>query len=65
MMNVRQYIKEVFAESKMFEVSPPDERWKKWVKSNKQRFIDRYGEKEGLKVLYGKAWNLYNKNRKG
>lgn len=33
-----------------------------WIKKNKKRFIARYGEKKGLSILYGKAWNLFGQN---
>ena len=47
----------------LVEVSPPNERLKTWVKKNKKRFQDRYGVELGTSILYGKAWNLYNKWR--
>lgn len=40
------------------EDAPPGEE--NWIKSNKQTFIDQYGEKQGLEVLYATAWKRYN-----
>lgn len=42
------------------EASPPDKSIETWIKKNKKRFQDRYGNEEGLEVLYGRAWNMYN-----
>lgn len=42
------------------EESPPGQE--EWIKANKKRFIDRYGEKEGLAILYATAWKRYNKS---
>jgi len=43
------------------EKAPPDPRVETWIKKNKQRFIDQYGEKKGKEILYGHAWNLHKK----
>lgn len=32
-----------------------------WIKANKAGFIDQYGEKKGLQVLYATAWKLHDK----
>jgi len=46
--------------SKMIdEVAPPDKKIESWIKKNKKRFKDRYGDGYE-KYLYGKAWNNYN-----
>lgn len=29
-----------------------------WIKSNKKRFIKRYGKEKGTRILYAKAWKL-------
>lgn len=42
------------------ETAPPDPKIEAWIKKNKQRFKDKYGDK-GEEILYGKAWNMYNK----
>jgi hypothetical protein len=39
---------------KVNEVSAPGKE--DWIKSNKARFIERYGKEKGLRVLYAKAW---------
>lgn len=41
------------------EVAPPDREIESWIKKNKQKFQDRYGDGYE-KYLYGKAWNKYN-----
>lgn len=45
--------------SNVTESAPPGAKAEHWIKSNKQRFIKQYGEKEGLSRLYGKAWNMF------
>lgn len=45
------------------EVSPPGKRAEAWIKSNKQNFIDQYGEKEGTKILYAKAWKMFGEQK--
>lgn len=32
-----------------------------WVIANKQKFIDQYGKKKGLSVLYATAWKIHDK----
>lgn len=47
-------------EKVMNEVAPPG--MEGWIKSRKKAFVDQYGEKKGLSVLYAKAWKeFYNK----
>jgi len=41
-----------------YEEAPPGEE--EWIKANKKRFIDQYGEEEGLKILYATAWKRHN-----
>ena len=41
------------------EVAPPDREIESWIKKNKQKFQDRYGDGYE-KYLYGKAWKKYN-----
>lgn len=41
------------------EKSPPGKKAEKWIKSNKKRFIDQYGKKKGMSVLYAKAWDMF------
>lgn len=45
------------------EVAPPGKEAESWIKKNKKRFKDRYGDGYE-KYLYGKAWNNYNGKRK-
>lgn len=33
-----------------------------WIKANKQKFIDQYGKKKGLEVLYSTAWKRSKTN---
>jgi len=42
--------------NKVDEVAAPGQE--DWIKSNKKRFIDRYGKEKGTKILYAKAWKL-------
>jgi hypothetical protein len=44
------------------EVSPPGKEAEKWIKANKKRFIDQYGEKKGEQVLYAKAWKQFGES---
>lgn len=46
------------------EESPPDPEIETWIKKNKDRFLDRYGDEYG-NYLYGKAWNMYYKKHGG
>ena len=41
------------------EIAPPDREIESWIKKNKQKFQDRYGDGYE-KYLYGKAWKKYN-----
>lgn len=41
------------------EKAPPGKKAEAWIKANKSRFKDKYGDKAGEKILYGKAWNLF------
>jgi hypothetical protein len=41
------------------EVSAPGQE--DWIKKNKQRFIDQYGKKKGMEVLYATAWKRSKK----
>lgn len=41
------------------EVAPPSKESEKWIKKNKQKFKDRYGDGYE-KYLYGHAWKLFN-----
>ncbi len=50
----------VIKESTLVEESPPDPEIEKWIIANKERFIDQYGKEEGIKILYAKAWKMYN-----
>lgn len=44
-------------EKVMNEVAPPG--MESWIKSRKKGFIDQYGEKKGLSILYAKAWKEF------
>lgn len=46
----------------LFEKAPPDPKIESWIKKNKKRFIDEYGEKKGIEILYSKAWKMYHKS---
>lgn len=52
-------IKEII---QLTEKAPPDPQLEKWIKDNKEKFIDQYGEEEGLKILYATAWKMHKKN---
>lgn len=43
----------------LLERAPPGEE--SWVKSNKAKFIDQYGDSKGIQMLYATAWRRYNK----
>ena len=47
------------------EVSPPSKEAEAWIKANKQRFIDEYGKKKGMEVLYAKAWKMHGQSESG
>ena len=36
-----------------------------WVVSNKKKFIDQYGKKKGLQVLYATAWKIHDDKKSG
>ena len=36
-----------------------------WVQSNKNKFIDQYGKKKGIQVLYATAWKLHDDKKSG
>lgn len=44
------------------EKAPPG--MEKWVLSNKERFVKKYGKKKGIGVLYATAWKMFYKNKK-
>lgn len=48
------------SESKLNEKSAPGQE--NWIKANKKHFIDQYGKKKGLEVLYATAWKRSKKN---
>ena len=45
------------------EKAPPDEDMERFIKKQKQDFIDRYGKERGLEILYATAWKMYNKKQ--
>lgn len=45
------------------EKAPPGKKAEEWIKANKSRFKDKYGDKAGEKILYGKAWNLFGEEK--
>jgi hypothetical protein len=51
-----------FMENVMNEVAPPG--MEDWVMDRKEAFIDQYGKKKGLSVLYAKAWQQFYNNKK-
>ncbi len=48
------------SESELEEVAAPGQE--AWIKKNKQHFIDQYGKKKGLEVLYATAWKRSKKD---
>ena len=54
-----QVVEEVLSED-----APPSKKIETWIKANKQRFIDKYGER-GEEVLYSTAWNMHKKDKEG
>ena len=46
-------------DKKLDEVSAPGQE--EWIKKNKKRFIDQYGKKKGMEVLYATAWKRSKK----
>lgn len=55
-------ISESKSNTQLNEKSPPGKKAEKWIKSNKKRFIDQYGKKKGLSVLYAKAWDMFGES---
>lgn len=45
----------------IYETAPPGKKAEEWIKSNKSRFHDQYGEERGNQILYATAWKLYGK----
>jgi len=45
---------DALSEEELEEVAAPGQE--EWIKDNKQRFIDQYGKKKGMSVLYATAW---------
>ncbi len=43
------------------EKAPPDPSMERFIRKNKQEFIDRYGAEQGMEILYATAWKMYNK----
>ena len=54
-MNFKEYLQTLNEEA------PPDPDIEAWIKKNKQRFKDQYGEKKGTEILYATAWQMYKK----
>lgn len=48
----------------MNEKAPPDKEIEKWIKDNKKKFIEEYGEEKGKNILYATAWDMYNQKQK-
>lgn len=48
----------------LFEEAPPDPKIEKWIKDNKERFREKYGD-DYKKYLYGHAWKMYNDKKDG
>lgn len=44
----------------ILEVAPPGKKAERFIKSQKNEFIKRYGKKKGLKALYAKAWKQFS-----
>jgi hypothetical protein len=53
-------IKIVESNINLTEAAPPDAEVEQWIKNNKERFKKEYGAEEGEKILYAKAWKMYN-----
>lgn len=51
----------MFKEAVLTEKAPPG--MEGWVKANKDRFKDQYGDKKGMSVLYATAWKMFYKNK--
>lgn len=52
----------IIKSTSMKEEALPSKRLEKWIKSNKKRFKSEYGEKEGEKILYAKAWKMHKED---
>jgi hypothetical protein len=48
-------------EAIMTEKAPPG--MEPWVKANKERFVQQYGQKKGLGVVYATAWKMFYKKK--
>lgn len=47
----------------LMEKAPPSKKIEDWIKSNKDRFIKRYGKEKGTEILYAKSWKMYNEDK--
>jgi len=45
------------------EKAPPDADMERFIKNQKQDFIDRYGKEKGMEILYATAWKMFNKKQ--
>ena len=67
MKNFMEFFQSRLSEKKcdsLKEASPPDPDIETWITKNKERFQKEYGAEKGLTILYGKAWNMFNKRKK-
>lgn len=48
----------------ILEEAPPDKELEQWIKDNKAKFKEKYGEK-GEGILYATAWKRYNSKKEG
>lgn len=48
---------------KITEVAPPGKKAEEWIKSNKARFKEQYGD-NWEPILYAKAWKMFGKKKK-
>lgn len=44
------------------ESAPPNPKIEKWIKANKSKFKDKYGDEKGEEVLYATAWKMYKES---
>jgi hypothetical protein len=44
------------------EKAPPGKEAEHWIKSNKARFMKKYGPKKGMAYLYGRAWKQFGES---
>lgn len=58
--NAANLVKVNAYDQEMTESSAPGQEG--WIKKNKKHFIDQYGKKKGLEVLYATAWKRAKKN---